>query len=112
MLAHELAHLRARDHLMRILELIAGVLYWWHPLVWWSRHELREAAEQCCDAWVVSAMPRLTARYAAALIEAIEFISSAPNAVPALASTMGQFTDLRRRLLMIKQLNLKYCKTK
>ena len=104
-LAHELAHLRARDHWMRMLELIAAVLYWWHPLVWWSRHELREAAEQCCDAWVVSALPRLTARYAAALIEAIEFISSAPNAVPALASTMGQFTDLRRRLVMIKQQN-------
>ena len=104
-LAHELAHLRARDHWMRMLELIAGVLYWWHPLVWWSRHELREAAEQCCDAWVVSALPRLTARYAAALVEAIEFISSAPTAVPALASTMGQFTDLKRRLLMIKQQN-------
>jgi beta-lactamase regulating signal transducer with metallopeptidase domain len=104
-LAHELAHLRARDHWMRMLELVAAVLYWWHPLVWWSRHELREAAEQCCDAWVVSSMPRLARSYAAAIVEAIEFISSAPTAVPALASTMGQFTDLRRRLVMIKQGN-------
>jgi beta-lactamase regulating signal transducer with metallopeptidase domain len=104
-LAHELAHLRARDHWMRTLELIAAVLYWWHPLVWWSRHELREAAEQCCDACVVSSMPWLARSYAAALVEAIEFISSAPAAVPALASTMGQFTDLRRRLVMIKQGN-------
>jgi beta-lactamase regulating signal transducer with metallopeptidase domain len=104
-LAHELAHLRRRDHWTRALELLVGVVYWWHPLFWWSRYELREAAEQCCDAWVVWSMPRLARSYAAALVEAIEFISSAPAAVPALASTMGQFTDLRRRLVMIKQGN-------
>src|SRR5262249_9058226 len=34
-LAHELAHLRRRDHWVRGLELVVLALYWWCPLVWW-----------------------------------------------------------------------------
>ena len=104
-LAHELAHLRRRDHWMTVLELLVSALYWWYPLVWWARRELREATEQCCDAWVVWSMPRAAVSYAAALVEAVEFISTTRPAVPALASGMGQFTDLKRRLVMIKQGN-------
>jgi hypothetical protein len=106
-LAHELAHLRRRDHWTTVLELIVSVLYWWHPVVWWARHELREATEQCCDAWVVWSMPRRASSYASALIEAVEFISTARPGVPALASQMGQFADLKRRLVMIKQGNVR-----
>ena len=57
LLLHELAHLKRRDHWVRWLELIVAGLYWWHPVVWWARRALREAEEQCCDAWVVWAMP-------------------------------------------------------
>src|SRR5262249_52937721 len=53
LLAHELAHLRRRDHWVRGLEFVVSALYWWHPVVWWACRELREAEEQCCDAWVV-----------------------------------------------------------
>src|SRR5262249_5037859 len=56
LLVHELAHLRRRDHWVRLLEVVTGALYWWHPAVWWARRELREAEEQCCDAWVVWAL--------------------------------------------------------
>ena len=58
LLLHELAHLKRRDHWVRWLELVVAGLYWWHPAVWWLRRALREAEEQCCDAWVVWAMPR------------------------------------------------------
>ncbi|HWB11894.1 MAG TPA: M56 family metallopeptidase [Pirellulales bacterium] len=32
-LAHELAHLRRRDHWVRAVELIVSTIYWWNPLV-------------------------------------------------------------------------------
>lgn len=102
-LMHELAHLRRRDHWVRILEVFVAAAYWWHPVVWWARRALREATEQCCDAWVLAALPRSAPSYATALIEAIDFISTARPGLPALASGMGQFTDLRRRLVMIKR---------
>lgn len=116
LLAHELAHLKRRDHWVRLLELLATALYWWHPAVWWARHELREAEEQCCDAWVVWSLPGSARHYMTALLEAVEFVSerlqtsgrfaaSAPPP-PALASGMGQFQHLKRRLTMMKQVNV------
>jgi beta-lactamase regulating signal transducer with metallopeptidase domain len=110
LLAHELAHLRRRDHWVRGLEVLASVLYWWCPLVWFARRRLRQAEEQCCDAWVVWAIPGSGRDYASALLEAVEFISTgsgqrgipAHQSLPMLASGMGQFHQLKRRLVMIK----------
>ena len=38
-LAHELAHLRRRDHWVRGAELVISVLYWWNPMVGWVRRQ-------------------------------------------------------------------------
>ncbi|HEY2588693.1 MAG TPA: M56 family metallopeptidase, partial [Tepidisphaeraceae bacterium] len=111
-LLHELAHWRRGDPVIRWIELVATCLYWWHPACWWARRELREAEEQCCDAWVLWALPGTFKNYANALLEAVEFVSvgadrpSARSAVPALASRMGQFVHLRRRLTMLKHGNI------
>ena len=103
LLLHELAHLKRRDHWVRWLELIVGGLYWWHPAVWWGRRLLREAEEQCCDAWVVWAMPQGAKTYATALLAAIEFVSGARTAPAAssAASGNGHVSCLKRRLKMI-----------
>ena len=50
-LAHELAHLKRRDHWVRRLEAIVLGLYWWYPGAWWARRQLERAEEECCDAW-------------------------------------------------------------
>ncbi len=101
LLLHELAHLRRRDHWVRGLEFLAMGLYWWNPVVWWARRELREAEEQCCDAWVVSVLSGSRRAYAEALVETLDFLSQAPSAPPLLASGIGHVTDLKRRLTMI-----------
>ena len=102
MLVHELAHLRRRDHWVRILELVATGFYWWHPALWLARRELRRAEEECCDLWVVWALPKAKRRYASALVEAVEFLSEArPRGLPIGASGMGQVEDLSRRISMI-----------
>jgi beta-lactamase regulating signal transducer with metallopeptidase domain len=101
LLAHELAHLRRRDHWVRGLELVVLGLYWWHPVVWWARRELREAEEQCCDAWVVWALPAAAPAYAAALLETVAFLSQARPVLPLTASGIGPVHLLRRRLTMI-----------
>jgi hypothetical protein len=102
LLLHELAHLRRRDHWVRLLEVLSTIIYWWHPLLWWARHNLRKAEEQCCDAWVLWAAPHSAGDYASALLEAVDIASTA-QPLPALASGMGEFHDLKRRLTMIKQ---------
>jgi beta-lactamase regulating signal transducer with metallopeptidase domain len=48
-LAHELAHLAARDPAWQVVaSALCGAL-WWHPLVWWLRHRLRAASEAAAD---------------------------------------------------------------
>jgi beta-lactamase regulating signal transducer with metallopeptidase domain len=101
LLVHELAHLRRRDHWVRRLELVVLALYWWHPVVWWARRELQEAEEECCDAWVVWALPSSAPAYADALVETVTFLSRSRPALPLGASGMGQAYVLKRRLTMI-----------
>jgi beta-lactamase regulating signal transducer with metallopeptidase domain len=101
LLVHELAHLKRRDHRVRLLEMLALGLYWWCPVVWYARRELREAEEQCCDAWVVAILPGAGRAYATALLDTLDFLSAARAAAPPLASGIGQVADLKRRLTMI-----------
>jgi len=76
-LAHELAHLRRRDHWVRGFELIVSVIYWWNPLVWLLRRQIHHAEDLCCDGWVRYVFPDCTKRYAEVLLKATEsFIAS------------------------------------
>ena len=100
-LAHELAHLKRRDHWVRWLELVATGLYWWYPLVWWIRRQLRQNEEYLCDAWVLWSDPDCTKRYAHSLLTTVDFLSGAAVAVPAAASGFGSTRLLYRRIEMI-----------
>jgi beta-lactamase regulating signal transducer with metallopeptidase domain/general stress protein YciG len=101
LLAHELAHALRRDHWVRWLEFLVIGIYWWHPVVWWARQSLQQAEEQCCDAWVVWALPGRARAYAEALLETVGFLSGVRSAVPPAASGIGHVQLLRRRLTMI-----------
>jgi beta-lactamase regulating signal transducer with metallopeptidase domain len=101
LLAHELAHLRRGDHFVRLFELAVTALYWWLPVVWWGRHALRDAEEQCCDAWVVWAFPDEARTYAETLLETVDFLNPYRTKEPLLACGFGRAEDLRRRLTMI-----------
>jgi beta-lactamase regulating signal transducer with metallopeptidase domain len=103
LLAHELAHLKRCDHWIRGLELVVTGLYWWLPVVWIARHALREAEEQCCDAWVVWAFPDAARTYAEALLETLDFLAGAGPAAAVAASGLGPVHHLRRRMTMIMQ---------
>jgi type II secretory pathway component GspD/PulD (secretin) len=63
MLAHELAHLAARDPAWHLLADLVAAALWWHPLAWWSRHRLRAASEAAADeaSLVVAGGPGLLA---------------------------------------------------
>jgi hypothetical protein len=102
LLAHELAHYRRGDHWVRLFELFVTGLFWWHPVVWWARREIEAAEEQCCDAWVVGQFPRAPRQYAEALLDTVDFLSSAHDALLApAASGIGDAPLLRKRLTMI-----------
>lgn len=101
-LLHELAHLKRRDHSTAWLEIVATCVWWFNPLVWYVRHQLREQAELACDAWVVAQSPCARRAYATALIEVCELVStSKPLAAPALGMARRDRQSFERRLAMI-----------
>ena len=101
LLAHELAHVRRRDHWVRWIELSATALFWWHPVVWWARKRLRRAEEQCCDALVLTTLPEHANSYARGLVKTVEFLAAARFALPSLASGAAGARNLEERLIMI-----------
>ena len=106
-LAHELAHVRRRDHLVRWLELAACTVFWWNPAAWWASRRLRSAEEACCDALVTVAAGSNPKSYASALLRVADAASESPL-LPALVSPaggVGQTKSLERRLKMIVDTN-------
>ena len=98
LLAHELAHLRRKDHWVRWLELAVTAAYWWHPVVWWARRMIRSAEERACDAWVVWAFPETARGYAAALFKTVQFATEPRRVAPVLASRLTPGGDLKERI--------------
>jgi hypothetical protein len=105
LIAHELAHVRRRDDLVRWLEVIALVAFWWNPVAWFARRRLREAEEECCDAWVVWALPAERRGYGEAMLATIEFLSGGPK-LPALAGSTFGGSFCKRRIEMIMKRNV------
>jgi beta-lactamase regulating signal transducer with metallopeptidase domain len=101
-LAHELAHLRRRDHWVRGVELIVSTVYWWNPLVWLIRRQIHQAEDLCCDAWVRWAFPDCAKRYAEVVLQAAESLNS-PRAGARLlpASPFLGSRSLKARIEMI-----------
>jgi bla regulator protein BlaR1 len=100
-LAHELAHLKRRDHWVRRLEAVVLGFFWWDPVAWWALREVERAEEQCCDDWVAWALPRSGSSYAEALVETAAFLSDRLSLRPAGASGIGRVPLLKQRLIMI-----------
>ncbi len=102
LLAHELAHVRRGDHWLRFIEILVLGIYWWHPVVWFARQQLREAEEQCCDAWVAHTMPHAKACYAQAILRTLDVLTIPPRSLPLGGSGLSPFRQLQRRLQMLK----------
>ncbi len=107
-LAHELAHIKRRDHIFRWIEVAAHVFYWWCPLSWWAIKELRRAEEECCDALVVWAFPASRQSYGQALFKTAEFLMGSPLRIPAVAGGAMSAQPLKRRIELIMNRNIKH----
>ena len=106
-LAHELAHVRRRDHLVRWLEWAACVCFWWNPVVWWAQRNLRAMEEICCDDLVISCLNPKPKFYANSLLSAVEFLARPVIRPPAMASEINSGGFLERRFKMIVSDNSK-----
>ncbi|MEN6534234.1 MAG: M56 family metallopeptidase [Bryobacteraceae bacterium] len=101
-LAHELAHVRRKDHWVRLLEVVITTLFWWHPAVWWAARQLQELEDQCCDGMVVDMAPHSAKSYATALLDTLDFLCERSIAAPLGATAAKSSISLTRRIAMLK----------
>ncbi|MBN2081399.1 M48 family metalloprotease [bacterium] len=100
-LAHELAHIRRRDYLVRWVEWLACIGFWWNPVVWWAKRQLRAAEEICCDNLVLTRLKPQPSSYAKSLLTVVEFLADPALNPPALASEINSGGFFLRRCRMI-----------
>ncbi len=100
-IVHELAHLRRRDHWVAWLELVAGCVWWWNPLYWLVRRQVRSTADLACDAWAMWLLPDGQREYAESLLEVTQNMSRISTAAPVLGAAGSARRSYQRRIEMI-----------
>ena len=79
--------------------------FWWNPVAWWARHQLRIAEESCCDELAVGTGRSCPKTYAKALLRVVSNASEPRGFRPPLpasaAGGVGQTKQLERRIRMI-----------
>ena len=100
MLLHELQHYKHKDGIANALMNLAGIVYWFHPLVWYVLKEMRIDREIACDTSVLKLLKSEDyVSYGNTLINFAEKISS--NLFPFASGISGSMKQMKRRILNI-----------
>jgi hypothetical protein len=99
-LAHELVHLRRMDNLLLLLQRLAEMVLFFHPVVWLAGWALRREAEHACDDAVLEAWSAPGA-YADSLTRVAELRSAGVRRVliSTFAASESNFAQRVRRIL-------------
>jgi bla regulator protein BlaR1 len=94
-IAHELEHQRAGDHLLSAIALVLTVAQPWNPAVWWIARRLRLALEVDCDSRVLrrGSDPRA---YGLLLLEAGSRAAGCRLPIPALSRPLSSLEERLR----------------
>ena len=100
MLLHELQHYKHKDAIASYLMNLAGVVYWFNPLVWYALKEMRNDREVACDTSVLKMLEEDAYEdYGNTLINFAEKVSLTP--FPFSASLGGNMEQMKRRIINI-----------
>ena len=99
-LLHELAHVQRADWVALVIGQLAVAVYWFHPLAWAVRVQMRRDCERACDDLVLASGTRASV-YAAHLLSIIRSLRlSRQRALPAVAMARRSYWDGRMRAIL------------
>lgn len=99
-LLHELQHYKHHDAIASYLMNLAGVVYWFNPLVWYALREMRNDREVACDTSVLKMLEEDDYEdYGNTLINFAEKVSLTP--FPFAAGLGGNMKQMKRRIINI-----------
>ncbi|NQV35265.1 MAG: hypothetical protein HQ515_21405, partial [Phycisphaeraceae bacterium] len=98
---HELAHLKRWDNALGWFMLLAQVLHWFNPLVWYSFYRMRTDRELACDFMVLSAVSdRESTEYGSTIMDLSTDLPRL-RSIPSVAGIAESRSLLKRRIKMI-----------
>jgi beta-lactamase regulating signal transducer with metallopeptidase domain len=100
-IAHELAHLRRRDHWVSWLELFVLALWWWNPCYWLVSWKLHESRELACDAMALELCTADRREFADLLLGLSDACNPAFGPASLVGAGLTSRYSLRRRLEMV-----------
>ena len=101
LLIHELAHIRRGDILVRWIQNLARLLFFFWPPIWWVCRRLERYAEIACDEWAIRFSSVNPEAYAEALLVIARGVRVRPwrGSAVGLSSTVGTMTARFERIL-------------
>lgn len=95
-IAHELIHLRRRDHWIAAVQTLVQAIWWPNPLVWWMNRRIDQTRELSCDEEVIASLHCDAPSYVQMLLNVLHF--QRKLAVPAIGVGMQSFDVTTRRM--------------
>ena len=99
-LTHELAHIRRRDYLVKLLQNILRAIFFFHPLLHLMNRNLAREREHICDDWVID-VTNLRSKYAECLVSLLERAVYKPVKIPVSIAMAERKQDIPGRIDMI-----------
>ena len=109
-LLHELAHLKRGDLWLHGLCLLLQIVYWFNPLLIWTRRQMKHVREICCDLTIANVLKEKTMKYRETLLNtARELLTQ--SAEPGMG-LLGVFEDPFRLVARLRWLEKKTWRTR
>lgn len=107
LLRHEVAHIKRRDGIFSILQILARAIYFFHPLVWLLSRQANEFREMACDDMAVEKSPVTPLAYSRCLVHVAENMLHTGSSLPA-STLLKQKNRLYHRVsYQVKESNMK-----
>jgi len=109
-LLHELAHVKRGDLMVHGICLVLQIIYWFNPLLIWSRKQMKQVREICCDMTIANILRVKTKQYRETLVNtARELLTE--TAEPGMG-LLGLFEEPFQLISRLRWLNKETWKTR
>jgi TonB family protein len=112
-LHHELAHIRRRDGIFKLLQIIDQAIYFFHPLVWILNSRINQLREMACDDVSVATKRNSSMEYSRYLVKIAEKMTLTELGCSSASALIRQKNELLNRVqYQIKEVAMKHISKK
>ncbi len=102
-IAHELGHVCRWDYVANLFQVVLETVLFYHPVVHWISHDVRNARESCCDDLVLELAQGNPLAYARTLADLEELRHDESILVPALGASGGVLLARIRHIVGVSE---------